>query len=547
MGSVSESSRVGEPGTGVNQPGSGPAEPGAGEPGTGLPSRGARATAQRTWRGLDGGLTRLADLVARNGLFCAALAVAAVLRLITMVAYQPAVLIRLDSYIYLMDAARLTPDPDNPDGYPFLLWLLKPFHSLSLVAGLQHLIGLGIAVLVYAILRRHGVPQWGATLAAAPVLFDRRELLVEHSIMSDTLATFLMIAAFAMLLHRRPLPMWHAILAGLLMGVSSLVRPTALPLIVFIAVYLLVIRSGWRRAGAALLAGVLPVAAYAAWFSTAWGTYSLTSSSGLFLWSRTMSFANCAVIKPPADLLALCPDRNPALPGKLRPNPYSWSTLGRQETPQDFLWIRRDWPWQPWSPSQGYEPYNVAFTPAKNARAQAFAIRAIEAQPLGYALVVGEGVAATFLRTDSGWKFPTSQHRAASSHTYQYEVNAVQAYTGNTTGIAPYLGAHIGTRLEQPYAHLMGVYQDLGFLPGVLFALVFAVGLAGLVLRKRRTSAAVLLWVSAVVVLVVPVAGHQYNYRYALAAVPLACMVVALVAVGRRDGTPSQPRSDSAG
>lgn len=494
---------------------------------------GSGSAARLAWRRLDAALTGLPDLVARNGLFCAALGAAVLLRLITMVAYQPAVLIRLDSYIYLLDTTHLTPDPDNPDGYPFFLWLLKPFHSLSLVAGLQHLLGLGVAVMVYAVLRRYAVPRWGATLAAAPVLFDRRELLVEHSVMSDTLATFLMIAAFAVLLRRGTLSMRRAVLAGLLMGASSLVRPTSLPLIVMVAVYLLVIRAGWRRAGAALLAGVLPVAAYAVWFSTAWGTYSLTNSSGLFLWSRTMSFANCAIIKPPPSLVPLCPQNNLALPGKLRPDPRSWSTLGRQETPQDFLWTRRDWPWQPWSKAaQGYQPYTFAFTPEKNARAQAFAVRAIAAQPLDYALVVTEGVAATFLKTDYGWKFPTRQHRASSSGTYRFEVNAVQAYTGNTAGISPYLGAHIGTRLEEPYAHLIGVYQGIGFLPGVLFALVFAVGLAGILIR--RTGAAVLLWVSAVTVLVLPVAGHQYNYRYALAAVPLACMVVALVAVGPR-------------
>ena len=42
----------------------------------------------------------------------------------------------------------------------------------------------------------------------------------------------------------------------------------------------------------------LPVLGYMAWFATAFGSFNLTNSNGLFLWSRTMSFANCAVIFP---------------------------------------------------------------------------------------------------------------------------------------------------------------------------------------------------------------------------------------------------------
>src|SRR5207245_2431860 len=114
----------------------------------------------------------------------------------------------------------------------------KPFHSLALVAGLQHVLGLGIAVLVYAIVRNYGVPRWAATVATVPVLFDPREVLVEHSIMSDTLATLLMVAAFAVLLGRPSPSVRRSTTAGLLMGASSLVRPIALPLILLIAAYL---------------------------------------------------------------------------------------------------------------------------------------------------------------------------------------------------------------------------------------------------------------------------------------------------------------------
>jgi hypothetical protein len=346
----------------------------------------------------------------------------------------------------------------------------------------------------------------------------------------------LLFAAFAVLLVPRKPSLWSSGTAGLLLGLSCLARPTGLPLLALIALFLLLTRAGWRKAVAALVAGLLPVASYAAWFSLSYGVFNLTNSNGLFLWARTMTFANCAVIKPPPDLLPLCPDRNPAVPGNLRPDPHSWHTLLRQENPQDFLWSRRDWLWQPRPP--GYEPYQVAFTPAKNARAQRFALRAIAAQPLDYATVVTEGVALTFLKTDHVWQFRRSHKAPSTFHgTTSYELNAVRAYTGNTAGVAPYLGHHIVTRSETPYSGLIGSYQRLVYLPGILFAALFAVGLAGIVIRRRRTGAAVLIWASAVIVLVLPIAENQYNYRYALAAVPLVAMSAALVAAGRRDET----------
>jgi hypothetical protein len=480
--------------------------------------------ARRLRRPLGG----LRKLIAGNMLFCIALGLGATIRVIVMAGFRPAALIRLDSYFYLLDTGHATPDPDNPNGYPFFLWLLKPFHSLGLVAGVQHLMGLGIAVLMYALLRRHGVHRWVATLAATPVLLDPRELLVEHSVMSDTLATLLVVAAFAVLLSRPSPSAWRSATAGLLLGASSLVRPTALPLILLAAGYLVVKRAGWRRAGAALAAGLLPVAGYATWFFTSYGVFNLTNSAGLFLWSRTMSFANCAVIEPPPDLRPLCPDQNPGKPGKLPPAPYSVHTLLKQQTPQDFLWSRRDWPWQP--RPQGYEPYQTAFTPAKNARAQRFAIRAIIAQPLGYATVVGEGVALTFLATDHSWRFPHRQPVSVDSPSgiHAYAVHALQTYLGNDGGLAPYLGRRMGTRLVEPYERLIRVYQSKVYLPGVVFAAVLTAGLATILIRRKGSGPAALLWVSAVVAVVLPVAEHQFNYRYALAALPLACMAAAL-------------------
>ncbi len=487
-----------------------------------------RAQAGKAVTGSGRWLTTLPGVANRHRLFCSVLAVSVVLRLIVMIGYKPAILIRQDSYDYMWDAVHLTPDPVRPDGYAFFLALLRPFHSLALIVGLQHLMGLAIAVMVYALLINRGVPSWGATLAAAPVLFDPRELNLEQSVMSDTLATLLMLAALVVLLYRRPPSVWRppsvarSAVSGLLMAFAGLVRPITLPLFVLVAAYLLIQRAGWRRAAAALAAGALPLLGYAVWFSTFYGSLNLTSSDGVFLWSRTMTFANCSTIHPPANLQGLCPDRQPAHT-HVRPHRHNaYSTLLAQPTPEIYLWSRRSWLWQP--PAKYLVPDEYAFTPAKNSRAMSFAIRAIAAQPVGYAESVTEDVALVFLDTDHSLLFAARQLPPATVN-YTYQVDAATQYLGHYTPLVSKAGAPV----YQPYAEIIHGYQSRLYLPGVVFALVVAAGFVGLLLPRRRSGAAILLWASAAVMLVLPSAEHTFNYRYTLPAVPLACMALALV------------------
>ena len=73
--------------------------------------------------------------------------------------------------------------------------VLQPFHSYALVTVLQHLMGLLVAVMIYALARhRFGAPAWLAALATLPVLYDGFEIQLEHLILSDTLFLFLAIA-----------------------------------------------------------------------------------------------------------------------------------------------------------------------------------------------------------------------------------------------------------------------------------------------------------------------------------------------------------------
>jgi hypothetical protein len=544
------------------------------------------------WRPLAG----LFALARRHRLATVALAAGVILRGIVMAGFAPAALFKLDTYDYLWDAAHLQPNPVNPSGYAVFLWVLKPFHSLVLIAGLQHVMGLAIAVMIYAILRSWGAGPWLATAAAAPVLFDPAQLLLEQYVMADILAMFLMVTGFAVLLTRRFPSAARAATGSLLLGLSAVVRPATLVIIGLVACYLLVRRTGWRTAAAALAAGLLPIAGYVAWFASVSGNVGLTSSDGLFLWSRTMSFANCAVIKPPTDLRDLCPGRQP----------YSLmhASQDTRMLPRQYLWDHRAWLWLPTgtritarsivaadrasrvmdgaermsveahkllsagavratpvqtqtavpTPAVGLQgdgpggivPDTAGFTAANNARARDFAVRAIEAQPLDYAWVIVKEFSRAFYHSDQlhfPGTLPPSVQLAPS--TSNYMLAAVAAYTGSEAGVAPYLANRTATRLQQPYAGLISRYQDHIHLPGPLFALIMLAGLAGVALRRTRTAAGALLWAGAVILMVLPVAEHEYTYRYAVPAIPLACLAAAL-ALRRRTG-PVQPAEPAGG
>jgi hypothetical protein len=497
--------------------GQGPDGTGEGRPGQPAAETTPQPRAPRRWHPL----ASLTGLVRRHWLFSLALAAAVVPRLVVMLGFRPAMLFRLDTFDYLWGAVHLSPNVVNPSGYSLFLWLLLPFHSLVLVAAIQHLLGLGVATMVYGLLRHYRLPAWGATLAAAPVLFDPEQIMIEHLIMADLLAMALMVGSFVVLLFRDSPSVPRSATAGLMMGAATIVRPTVLPLVLLIPLYLLIRRVGWRRAGAALAAGLLPVLCYMGWFASAHGTFNLSNSNGLFLWSRTMSFANCSVIKPPPDLKALCPTAQPGPLAKADP------ALRRQ--PKRYLWNHRIWAWQ--GTTSGFVPDTAAFTQANNERALRFAVLAIKAQPVAYAQTVAAEFVTPFAHTDNTLRFPVippSSSTLTPAYNLRYAIGTIKAYTGSDQGVSRYLGYHFGTRVVHAPAVLMNEYQHIIFLPGPVFGLIVLTGLVGIIIPSRRSWPAILLWVSAIIIMVLPIAEHEYTYRYVIPAVPLVCIAAAL-------------------
>ena len=235
--------------------------------------------------------------------------------------------------------------------------------------------GLGIAVMIYLLARRSGVPQRWATVATLPVLLDGFEIEDEHMVMAEALFTFLVMLAMLLILWRSRVPWLIALLAGLLAGYAVDVRTEGLPVLVLFPAFLLLrgLRSGgWRNWGGWLAAGVMAVAA-----RTRGGLrdlvplldrhYALTRSEGFFLWARVSSFAECPVIKPPADELKVCPAGSPS----------------SRTPPGDYVW-------------HAPQVRDIAGGPVSAANDRLlrdFAIHAIEAQPLGYLHSVLSGLA----------------------------------------------------------------------------------------------------------------------------------------------------------
>lgn len=438
-------------------------------------------------------------------------ALAAALRVVAMLGYR-GVLWFPDSYSYLGIALRPWPSPVRPIGYSLFLWSLRPFHSFVLVAGMQHAFGLLTGVLVYVLLRhRFGLPVWGASLAAVPVLVDGYQIELEQLLMSDALFEVLVVAAVTVALWRRRPAVWQAGVAGLFIGLAAVTRSVGLPLIVVLLTCLLVAGAGWRqRLGAVAAAAVLfavPTGAYAVWYHGDWGRYAMSNANGMFVYGRAASFADCAQVRPPPAGRRFCPDD----PG------------GHRRAAPDYVWHN--------ARAFGHsKPAYVRFTLANDQAAGDFARRAILAQPWDYVRVSALDLLRTFqwsrpdypsARTVALYRFPYVTQRVPHGYsvpggTIRHDVHAY----GHTSGRAAVVA---------PWAQLARAYQRWVYLRGTMFGVILLAGAIGL-LRHRRAAGGPVLppWAMATTLIVVPPFTTAFDLRYVLPAVPLACLAAAL-------------------
>jgi hypothetical protein len=464
---------------------------------------------------------RLTRRAAENWQFCLVTAAAVLLRVTVLLGYPPIMWFN-DSYYYITDAVYRTPDNIRPAGYPFFLAALQPFHSLTLVATLQAAMGVAMGVATYAVLRRRGLVWWGATLAALPVLFGAYELLLEHLLGADTLFIALVtLAVIALCANDRP--GWKtAAVAGLAIGCGATVRTVGEPLLIIVLIGMLLCRMGWRRAIVLTVAWAVPVLGCVLWFHSQTGRYSLGGATGTFLYGRVSSFAECSKMDPPADIRVLCDPKPPS----------------QRRGAESYIWDGGT----PLAKLTGPDS-NLRFTPKVSSLALKFAERAIEKQPLSYLSVVVRDTWRTF-----GWKVWSSDSEG-SGPTFQFRspLHPVPKWAQNKPGDPSaqriysarvrYAGPSGGVaRVVSPWASFVRVYAKVFIFRGFMLGLVLAAGLAGIALRWRRREGgrgggpgpALLPWLVAALLIVLPPMTAGFSYRYVAAAVPLACLAAGL-------------------
>ncbi len=453
---------------------------------------GSRSLAARAWSG--------------HRLFIIVLTPAVLLRVDAELGYQWHAWFN-DSFQYVQNTVRFELDPTRVSGYSIWLKILQPLHSYAVVTILQHLMALAVAVMIYALARhRFGAPAWLATLATVPVLYDGFEIQLEHLIMADVPFLFLVTLAVTLLLWDPQPSLRRCVLVGGLLGISEIVRSVGLPLLAVFAVYMIIRRVSWRKVAAVIVVCFMPVVGYAGWFYAEHGQFAMTESTGVFLYSRVMTFADCTTMKVPVNELWLCDTTPPAQ----RPiaQAYIWtplSPLGRINAP-------------------------TKFSPVPNQLAEDFAIRAIKAQPLDYAKAVFRDSWRVF-----GWKraiFPN----APTYDEYKFGYRSLPIPTWDRADLgqygsyaAAYVHANPLTKVVGPFASIIRGYQRYVWLPGTVYGLILLAGLGGLVLAWRRIGGEALLpWTISLALIVIPAATAEFDYRYVLVAVPFACLAAAI-------------------
>jgi hypothetical protein len=450
----------------------------------------------------------------RHWLLTLLLVAGLVLRVLAQIAYRPA-LFYIDSIKYLYGAY-----PGNdPPGYQFFLKAFLLVGNLDMVAALQHVLGLGMGIALYALLLRRGAPRWLAALAAAPVLLDGYQLQMEQTVMPDVLFEALLVAGLVLLLWRNRPGRRTLAVAGLLLGLAPTLWQAGEIVLIPAVIYAAIMTSGWRaRVGhAALIAAafLVPILAVSARNDVVLHDFSLAPAAGSTIYGRMAYAADCGTLKLLPIERPLCVPRADAL--KWGPDNLDHAT---------------------YSPLKHLVP-----PPGMSTRTlvNKFTRQVIEQQPLRVAgSVLGDAIKLFEVHrvTSAGdtpiwrWQFQTGYPQYAPYVTVQNGL--IQFAYQNKLQQVVVLGNGLNfgggpPKVVKPIATFLRAYQlDGGYTPGPLLLFTLITGLIGslfLLVRRKyldergwQTARACCFLLAAGVLILLLSDTFEFSWRYQLPA-----------------------------
>ncbi len=479
-------------------------------------------------------------LARRHWLLTVLLAAGIVLRVLAQVAYRPA-LLYIDSMKYLFGAY-----PGNdPLGYQALIKPLLLAGNLNLVAAIQHLLGLAMAVLLYLVLVRRGAPRWLAALAVAPVLLDGYQLQIEQNIMPDVMFEACIVIGLAALLWSPRPRTWLVIVGGLALGASATARQVGEIFILPALVYLLLVIPGWRarlvQAAILCVAFVVPIAAASFGNYLIMNRFGLAPYAGGSAYGRMAAAADCQTLVLPSYQRVLCP------------------TVAQKANGPDWL-----------DHHQG-SPIKTFVAPAGMSNAtvvNGFDRQVLRQQPGRVLAAIGKDALKLFAVTrvtDPGdtpinrWQFRDSYPQYPPYLVIRDGQVIFTSFTEAGTVQSVYSSAQYrgGDPVAvRPLAVFLHDYQlGGGYTPGPLLLLMTLAGLAGTLslFRRRATTgqrdaarACLLMFTAGVSVLLISDA-FEFSWRYQLPALitlpPAAALALTALFTHRTEPAPAAPTS----
>jgi hypothetical protein len=381
-------------------------------------------------------------------------------------------------------------------------------HLLSVIV-VQHLMGLGAALLFFLAVRRCGGPRGLGLAPAAIICLGGDQLFLEHAALSDALFIFLISATLYCAVRASQDGARWAALAGVCAGLGVWDREAGLAMVVVIALWLAF--SAGRPTRRTLTAGALSLALavasigiYVGWREAESGLSGLTTNSAWNLYGRVAPWADCNKFTPPAGTRALCEQR----PVAERRNPLFKSKPPL--TSEYYIYAPKSPAYQLLGPA-----FAVSKVPHAMALLQKFSKAAILGEPLEYLHAVWLDTLRLFDPNRRSYGDYSANEMIA------FMLGGFPANSGRNEFVE-YWQQRVYPHDPRPHRGDIGPlkrWERLTRVEGVWMGILLALCLAGpWLLAGRARAGSILFALTALTLLFFPILVKSYDYRFVIPA-----------------------------